>query len=154
MKFDKRPRYAPPEFSPRAKSMFANKPKRERKKLDQKIPLFAEQVELHNSLTVEQEEQRRHENFIKWEQEDRDRAAKKWRAVRAMYFKCTNEQRKKITTRWNAWRNKRNTLIELENGDDTRRREDIAQENLRIRNIVLGGLVNRVSQSSLFGELA
>jgi len=159
MKFDKRPRYAPPEFSSRAKSMFANKPKRDRKKLDQKIPLFAEQVELQNNLTVEQEEERRYANFIKWEQEDRNRAAKKWRAVRAMYFKCTPEQREKIKARWNAWRNKRNDtnlmyLIELENGDDARRREAIAQENLRIRNIVLSSLVNQISQSSLFGGAA
>lgn len=159
MKFDKRPRYAPPEFSPRAKSMFANKPKRERKKLDQKIPLFAEQVELQNNLTVEQEEERRRENFIKWEKVDRANAAKQWRDVRATYFKCTPEQRERIKTRWSAWRNKRNTtnllyLIELENGDDARRREAIAQENLRIRNIVLSSLVNQISQSSLFGDAA
>lgn len=163
MKFDKRPRYPVPEMSDRAKTMFENKPKRERTKLDKKIPLLADLVEVDNELTVEQEEDRRRNSFMDWEKQQRQAEARKWLDVRAAYFKCTKEQRAEIKARWDAWRGKRSSsyllyVVELVNGESQRRREAIIKNDLRIKEMVLKKLsmeqASNCTQNDLFGGAA
>lgn len=159
MKFEKRPRYPVPEMSDRAKTLFANKPKRERTKLDKKIPLLADLVEVNNVLTVEQEEDRRRNSFIDWETNQRQSQAKKWREVRTEYFKCTKGQKAEINARWDKWRGKRSSfnllyIVEQVNGAAQRRNDEAAKNNLRIKEMVLKQQASNCTQNDLFGGAA
>lgn len=103
MKFTKYPAFDYRGFTPRKQAAFNNRPDRQRRKLEAKIPLFADQVDTSNQITLEEEEQQRLDRALTSHQRMRDLLAKHWRAVRQDYFALDPEVRAQVKARWEAF---------------------------------------------------
>jgi len=107
MLFDKRPKFDGLNWTDRKIKMLESRPKRQQEKLQNKYPLFADQIEAPVAIMIDQELSRREIVATQIEQEWRDREAKSWRKVRADYFSCSCEMRSEILSYWITWRGPR-----------------------------------------------
>lgn len=138
MKFQKRPAFEYRGFTQRKQAAFANRPERQRRSLEAKIPLFADQVDTSNKLSIEQEEELRLQRALNLNQSMRDLDAKHWRGARRMYFALTSELRAQVMQRWNAFTGPRtstmlNYMVRQANGEYDRIHQRQREESRKMR---------------------
>lgn len=102
MIFKKRLRYQY-EWSEGKATAFRNKSKRELNRDIKKFPLLEPVLEAsEQTLTVEEERERRIISHCEYDQRLRDSTARSWRNARSIYFSLPKEVKAIIMERWNS----------------------------------------------------
>jgi hypothetical protein len=104
MRFDRRPRSESYNWTARKESAYLQRHKREAKRIERDIPLFADQYAPQPVNDVAEEKARRERMAAEGDQSMRDLQALQWRRARVQYFACSVEVRAIVTDAWRRWR--------------------------------------------------
>lgn len=110
MKFQRIPKYGQLEVTARKLRMIENKPKRERKALAAKMPLFAELLPQATQVDVQAVLQQRQQHADAAEQRHRSLYARVWRESRRDFFYANAETQEAIRDAWKHWTGPRTCL--------------------------------------------
>lgn len=102
MLFRRRPKYPELQLTQRQISAMAAAPKRKAKKLQAKLPLLAELIEVEE-INLDAVIDKRKDMAAQSERYMRDQQAKFWRAGRAEFFAAPLETQLKIAVHWAFW---------------------------------------------------
>ncbi|MGF6851122.1 hypothetical protein [Paraburkholderia sp. CI3] len=121
MRFDRQPRAEGLRWTPRMEALHLSRQERAREKIDRAYPLFSDQIEAPQALSVVEERERRERLLYQTEQRMRDLFAQQWRSLRREYFACAPDVRARIMEVWEGWRGPANPVslayvIEQHNG--------------------------------------
>ncbi|MGF6836442.1 hypothetical protein QF001_000309 [Paraburkholderia youngii] len=121
MRFDRTPKVEGLRWTSRMQALHLSRQDRAREKIERAYPLFSDQIETPQALSVDEERERRERLLYQSEQRMRDLRAQQWRRLRREYFACTPGVRARILEAWKAWRGPANPVcfayvIEQHNG--------------------------------------
>lgn len=107
MLFDRHPKYDQYQWSPRKLAAAQKKPIKTAKKLQEKIPLFADQVHIpeFDADAVLAERRERHSSF---DLTMRSLKARQWIEARADFFQLSLHQKFYVAVHWAGWKGPRN----------------------------------------------
>ena len=121
MRFDRYTKVERLRWTPRMEALHLSRQERATEKIARAYPLFSDQIEAPNALSVGEEKERRERLLFQSEQRMRDLFAKQWRGARREYFACAPDVRVRIMEAWKRWRGPANPVslsyvIEQHNG--------------------------------------
>jgi hypothetical protein len=104
LRFDREPKIEGYRWTPRMESLHLRRQERAAEKIAVRYPLFSDQIEVPQALSIDAEKERRERLLFQSEQRMRDLYARQWRDCRREYFACSSDVRSAITAEWNRWR--------------------------------------------------
>ncbi|OLL27205.1 hypothetical protein BTH42_34140 [Burkholderia sp. SRS-W-2-2016] len=104
MRFDRTPKVEGLRWTSRMQALHLSRQDRARQKIERAYPLFSDQIETPQALSVDEERQRRERLLYQSEHRMRDLYAQQWRRLRREYFACTPDMHARIMEAWKAWR--------------------------------------------------
>lgn len=102
MIFKRRPKYPELQFSDRQIKAIQKRPERQAKRMRERLPLFADQIEV-DAIDVDAEIDRRKLLAANSEQIFRNADAKNWREGRAEFFAAPLQIQIKVAIHWAFW---------------------------------------------------
>lgn len=109
MKFLRTERYGKIELTQRRQRAIETKPVRDRQRLADKHPLFADQLPTAEPVDVQEVLAKRQAHSDSFERDMRASQARFWRRARHDYFASNPQVRAAILSEWNAWRGPRSS---------------------------------------------
>lgn len=109
MLFDHHPKYDQYQWSEKKLKAAQKKPLKEEKKLQQKIPLFADQVNIP-VFDADAELAKRRERHSSFDLTMRSLKARHWIDARADFFKLSLHQKFHVAVHWASWSGPRNPI--------------------------------------------
>jgi hypothetical protein len=121
MRFNRYPKVEGYRWTPRMEALHLRRQERAAEKIAVRYPLFSDQIETPEALSIDAEKERRERLLFQSEQRMRDLFARQWRDSRREYFACPSDVRARIMEEWNRWRGPANPVsftyvIEKHNG--------------------------------------
>ncbi|MGF6960629.1 hypothetical protein QFZ97_006741 [Paraburkholderia youngii] len=110
MRFDRTPKVEGLRWTSRMQALHLSRQDRAREKIERAYPLFSDQIEVPQAVSVDEERERRERLLYQSEQRMRDLYAQQWRRLRREYFACTPDVRARIMEAWKAWRGPANPV--------------------------------------------
>jgi hypothetical protein len=104
MRFDRRRRYDGYNWSARKETAYLQRHRREAKRIERDIPLFADQYAPQPTNDVDDEKARRERMAAESDRTMRDLSAKQLCCAYAQHFACSAEVRATVTDAWRRWR--------------------------------------------------
>lgn len=104
MKYQRTERYERIELTSRRLKAIETKPERDRQRLADKMPLFADQLPAAEPVDVQDVMAKRQAHSEAFERDMRAMEARFWRRARHDYFATPAHIRAEIIAAWNAWR--------------------------------------------------
>ncbi|MGF6547199.1 hypothetical protein [Paraburkholderia youngii] len=96
MRFDRTPKVEGLRWTSRMQALHLSRQDRARQKIERAYPLFSDQIETPQALSVDEERVRRERLLCQSEQRMRDLYAQQWRRLPREYFACTSDVRARI----------------------------------------------------------
>ena len=109
MLFDRHPKYDQYQWSPRKLAAAQKKPIKTAKKLQEKIPLFADQVHIPE-FDADAELAKRRASESSFDDTIRSQKARNWMDVRSEFFALSETEKFYVAIHWAKWCGPRNPL--------------------------------------------